>query len=157
MSNDITNGLAHEACDTLISQFTANAPLDSNLVETIVKASNADVNFRDYILGAPVLDLGHAKAIEFVTALLPLMAEAERVPFYTILASFYYETGDKELATASLHTAQALDPKYSLAQLLTRVMNAGYPAEMLSTMRTEIHPKVVETLVSEADRVLVTA
>jgi tetratricopeptide (TPR) repeat protein len=157
MSNDITNGLAHEACDTLISQYSANAPLDTNLVEIVVKASNANANFRDYVLGAPVLEFGHEKAIHFVTELLPLMAEAERVPFYAILAGFYYETGDNELATASLHTAQALNPNYSLATLLTRVMNAGMPASMLTAMRYELHPKVTETLVSESDTVLVTA
>ena len=157
MSNDITNGLAHEACDTLIAQFTANAPLDTNLVEIVVKATNANVNFRDYVLGAPVLEFGHTKAIHFVTDLLPLMAEAERVPFYTILSSFYYESGDSELAVASLHTAQALNPDYSLAKLLTRVINANYPASMMTTMRLELHPKVTETLVNESDTVLVSA
>lgn len=157
MSNDITNGLAREACDTLIAQFTANAPLDNDLVEIVVKASNADVNFRDYVLGAPVLAFGHEKAIHFVTDLLPLMAEADRVPFYTILAGFYYESGDSELATASLHTAQALNPDYSLAKLLTRVMLSGMPSGMLTGMRLELHPKVTETLVNESDRVLVSA
>jgi hypothetical protein len=157
MSNDITNGLAHKACDTLISQFTANAPLDTNLVEIVVKATNANVNFRDYVLGAPVLEHGHEKSIHFITALLPLMAEAERVPFYTILASFYYETGDNELAVASLVTAQALNPDYSLASLLTRVINANYPASMMTQMRVELHPKVTETLVNESDTVLVSA
>lgn len=157
MSNDITNGLAHKACDTIIAEFIANAPLDTNLVEIVVKATNANVNFRDYVLGAPVLEHGHAKAIEFVTALLPLMAEAERVPFYTILASFYYETGDNELAVASLHTAQALNPDYSLASLLTRVINSGFPSQAMTAMRYELHPKVTETLVSESDTVLVTA
>jgi tetratricopeptide (TPR) repeat protein len=157
MSNDITNGLAHKACDTIIAEFIANAPLDTNLVEIVVKATNANVNFRDYVLGAPVLEHGHAKAIEFVTALLPLMSEAERVPFYTILASFYYETGDNELAVASLHTAQALNPDYSLASLLTRVINSGFPSQAMTAMRYELHPKVTETLVSESDFVLVSA
>ena len=157
MSNDITNGLAHKACDTIISQYFANAPLDTNLVEIVVKATNANVNFRDYVLGAPVLEHGHEKSIHFITALLPLMSEAERVPFYTILASFYYETGDSELAVASLHTAQALNPDYSLASLLTRVINANYPASMMTQMRVELHPKVTETLVNESDTVLVSA
>jgi hypothetical protein len=157
MSNDITNGLAHEACDTIISQYFANAPLDTNLVEIVVKATNANANFRDYVLGAPVLEHGHTKAIHFVTALLPLMSEAERVPFYTILSAFYYELGDNELATASLHTAQALDPEYSLAKLLTRVMNSGYPSEGLTQMRVELHPKVMATLTTERDTVLVSA
>jgi hypothetical protein len=85
------------------------------------------------------------------------MSEAERVPFYTILASFYYETGDNELAVASLHTAQALNPDYSLASLLTRVINANYPASMMTQMRVELHPKVTETLVNESDTVLVSA
>lgn len=157
MSNDITNGLAREACDTLIAQFTANAPLDTNLVEIVVKASNANANYRDYLLGAPVLELGHETAIRFITDLLPLMAEADRVPFYSILASFYYETGDNELAVASLVTADAINPDYSLAKLLTRVINSGFPASMMTSMRHELHPKVVETLVNESDFVLVSA
>ena len=145
---------AHEALDSLISQFSNNEALDTTLVEAVVKASNANVNFRDYVLGAPVLEFGHEKSIHFVTALLPLMAEAERVPFYTVLSSFYYETGDNELATASLHTAQALDPDYSLAKLLTRVMTSGFPASMMTTMRYELHPKVVKTLIDEADLII---
>lgn len=145
---------AHEALDSLISQFSNNEALDTTLVEAVVKASNSNLNFRDYVLGAPVLEFGHEKSIEFVTALLPLMAEAERVPFYTILAGFYYETGDNELATASLHTAQALDPDYALAKLLTRVMLSGMPSGMLTGMRYELHPKVLETLVDEADLII---
>ena len=145
---------AHEALDSLISQFSNNEALDTTLVEAVVKASNSNLNFRDYVLGAPVLEFGHETAIQFVTALLPLMAEAERVPFYTVLAGFYYETGDKELAVASLHTAQALDPDYSLASLLTRVINAGFPAQAFSAMRYELHPKVVKTLIDEADLII---
>ena len=157
MSNDITNGLAHKACDTILAEFIANAPLDTNLVEIVVKATNANANFRDYVLGAPVLEIGHERAIHFITALLPLMSEAERVPFYTILSSFYYESGDTELAVASLHTAQALDSSYSLAKLLTRVIGASMPPSLMTTMRLELHPKVTETLVNESDTVLVSA
>lgn len=157
MSNDITNGIAHEACDTLIAQFTANASLDTNLVEIVTKATNASPNFRDYVLGAPVLELGHQASIKFIEALLPLMVEADRVPFYTVLSSFYYETGDTELAVVALATAQNLNPDYSLAQLLLRVIGAGWDKEGLTHMRLELHPKVVNTLTTERDTVLVSA
>lgn len=155
MSNDITNGMAHEACDTLIAQFTANAPLDTNLVAIVTKACNASPNFRDYVLGAPVLELGHHTAIKFIEAILPLVHnEADRVPYYTVLSSFYYETGDTELAVVSLATAQNLDPDYSLAQLLLRVIGAGWDREGLTHMRLELHPKVVETLTTERELVI---
>jgi hypothetical protein len=38
------------------------------------------------------------------------------------------------------------DEKYSLAQLIKRVIGAGWPAEMFAEMRKELHPKVLETL-----------
>jgi hypothetical protein len=155
MSNDITNGMAHEACDTLIAQFTANAPLDTNLVEIVTKASNGSPNFRDYVLGAPVLELGHHTAIKFIEAILPLVPnEADRVPFYTVLSSFYYEIGDTELAVVSLATAQNLNPDYSLAKLLTRVIDAGWESAGITQMRQELHPKVVETLTTERELVI---
>jgi hypothetical protein len=43
-----------------------------------------------------------------------------------------------------LNYALRLDKDYSLALLLLRVFNAGWPAEQFKTMRNELDPKIIE-------------
>lgn len=145
MTKVITRGLAIDALDALIDQFAKNEPLSADNAEVVSFAVNNDLQVRDYLIGGLPETLTAEGAISFVTDLLPLVAEADRVPFYTLLSAYYHEAGDTDLAHASLFTAQSLNPDYSLASLLSRAFNAGFPLNLVE-MRSELHPKVVETI-----------
>lgn len=145
MTKVITRGLAIDALDALIDQFAKNEPLSADNAEVVSFAVNNDLQVRDYLIGGLPETLTAEGAISFVTDLLPLVAETDRVPFYTLLSAYYHEAGDTDLAHASLFTAQSLNPDYSLASLLSRAFNAGFPLNLVE-MRSELHPKVVETI-----------
>jgi len=153
MTKVITRGLAIEALDALLAEFADNAPLSAEHAEVVAFAVNNDLQIRDYVLGLLPETLTAQGAISFVTDLLPLVAETDRVPFYSVLSAFYSEAGDNDLAHASLFTAQSLNPDYSLAKLLSRVLASGMPMDFAS-MRAELHPKVVETLTENRELVI---
>jgi hypothetical protein len=146
----LTNKQALQAYEEIVEAYASNEPLPVTAVNVLV-ASIKDVQVRDYILGHAPLTYGAEGAVAFITEILPLVDEAQRVAFYTLLSAFYYEAGDSELAFASIVQAQALDPNYSLAKLLERVFKAGWPAESLAQMRVELHPKVVENFEVETE------
>lgn len=146
----LTNLEALSAYTSVFKAFTAGEALPVNEVNILVYAVQ-DMQVRDYLLGHAPQVLGAQGAIDFVTAILPLVEENQRTAFYTVLSAFYYELGDKELAFASLMQAQSLDPNYSLANLLDRVFRAGWEAESWEAMRNELHPKVVATFEVEEE------
>ncbi len=43
-----------------------------------------------------------------------------------------------------MNYALRLDKEYSLAHLLLRVFNAGWPADQFAAMRDELDPKIIE-------------
>lgn len=153
MTKVITYGSAVEALDALMLEHVNNAPLSADLAEVVSFAVNNDLQVRDYVLGLLPETLTAEGAISFVTDLLPLVAETDRVPFYSVLSAFYSEAGDNDLAHASLFTAQSLNPNYSLANLLSRVLASGMPMNF-AQMRAELHPKVVETLTENRELVI---
>lgn len=154
MSNDITYREALRAFKVLGHNFATDEALDSKDVEVLSFAVNNDLQIRDYLLGQLPLSFGANGAVEFITELLPLVDEAQRAPFYTLMSAFFYEAGDVELATASLVQAEVLDPAYSLAHLLARVYQAGWPSDSIAQMRGELHPKVVKTITSNLDHLV---
>jgi len=144
MTTPVTYGSAIEAIDSLLSEFANNEPLSVSHAEVVSFAVNHDVQIRDYLLGGLPETLTANGAIHFITDLMPLVAEADRVPFYTLLTAFYHEAGDNDLAYASLFTAQSLNANYSLAQLLERAIGSG--GINFAELRSELHPKVVESI-----------
>lgn len=146
----LTNKQALTAYGEVYEAFVSNEALPVNAVNLLVY-SMQDLQVRDYFLGHAPITLGAETAIQFVTAILPLVEESERTPFYTVLSAFYYEAGDKDLAFASIMQAQALDPNYSLAELLERVFKAGWSPESFVEMRSELHPKVLKEFEEEKE------
>jgi hypothetical protein len=140
----LTNRQALQAYTEIVEAYASNEPLPTTSVNVVVE-SIKDLQVRDYILGHAPMSFGAKGAIDFVTAILPLVDEGARAPFYTVMSAFYYEANDSELAFVSLLQAKLLDPDYALAGLLERVYKAGWPADQFATMRNELHPKVVAT------------
>jgi hypothetical protein len=138
----LTNKQAVEAFENLERQYEKQISFAKKDVEIVVTAIHTSLQFRDYVMGELPNLKDTATALEFITALLPLVDEGQRAPLYTIMSGYYYETGDSELAFVSLLQAKLLDPNYSLANLFERVFKAGWGADSFPQMRAELHPKV---------------
>lgn len=138
----ITHRQAVEAFEKLETQYETQKPFSQTAVDTVIEAIHASFTFRDYVMGELPNLKDTATALDFLTAMLPLVAEEKRTPLYTIMSGYYYETGDTELAMVSLVQAQLLDPEYSLAKLFNRVFQAGWAQDAFPSMRAELHPKV---------------
>lgn len=99
-----------------------------------------DIQVRDYALGL----LDPSTPDKFRPTLLMLLDAAPTDSDYInapacLLAALEYEQDNKEDAFIVLSNANA---RYSLAQLLTRVFEANWPANSFGNMREELHPKV---------------
>ena len=106
-----------------------------------VLGSLSDIQVRDFALGS------HDDAtIEIYWTiwryLLRIAPTGFVAPVASLLAALSYEKGEGALAQRSLDRALTDDPSYSLAALLRRVFNAGWPPESFAAMRRDLHPKV---------------
>ena len=88
-------------------------------------------------------------AVELWRTLLSHTPSGYRAPVACLLSATSYEAGEGGLARLALDEAIKDDPEYSLARLLNRVMEAGWPPEAFTRMRHELAEKL-EALVEVA-------
>jgi hypothetical protein len=110
-------------------------------LSALVLASLSDIQVRDFALGS------HDEvSIEVYWSmwryLLRIAPSGFVAPVASLLAAISYERGEGALAQRCLDRAFADDPSYSLAGLLRRVFNAGWPPQSFAAMRRDLHPKV---------------
>lgn len=149
----ITVKQASQAINKMATDFMESNEINSELLSVFTAGISSDVtaHLRDYVLGMPI-DFGTQFMINFAEAIEAQTPEGDSVAIKTILSSFYFENLETAKAKAKLDEALALNPTYSLAQLLSRVFNAGWPVESFATMRAELHPQVVKILLEEPDK-----
>lgn len=110
-----------------------------------------NIQLRDYLMGTPLTySLDHC-----ITALAKIVnvchsLELASYPFNTVSASFHFEQGNR--AQALLMISEALTHDYSLARLLSRVFTYDAPSSIFTSMRAELHSKVVDNLADDADK-----
>jgi hypothetical protein len=132
-----------QVCELIAESLNNDIELTGEKLEAVILAVNSDVQVRDWLMGLPTrwtLDEG-IKLMQYLCVHAP---SEDLAPFVTLQAMFYYELGNVEKSTMLLNYALRLDKDYSLAQLLKRVMSAGWPADAFQTMRKELDPIVVE-------------
>ena len=127
----------------LVDQFLLSEA-DKQNDETIINVLYylTDIQVRDYAMGLLSVD----NAEQNIKALNVLLDKAPTDSVYisapaVLLASIHYEVGNKEEAFLALDNAR---PWYAMKSLLHRAFNAGWPQEAFSSMRRNLHPKVVE-------------
>lgn len=153
VKENLTVGRGVECLNALINSFKDNQEFSPELVADMAEVVSADIQVRDYLLGLP-LELSVKDSIGFINSLLPLVEEKHRTPLYAVLSAYHYEAGDTELAIVALTECQKLTPDYSLAKLLSRVFQAGWPAPAFAQMRNELHPKVKACITETADNLI---
>jgi hypothetical protein len=145
-----------EACELITSHI--GMPVNEIMDEAqkrMIFAVNNDIQVRDFFMGLPV---NHdIKDVIKLSAFLAGMAkQGEDVPFFTLTGMFAYEMGNDKLCKLSLNYAEKNNPSYSLTQLLKRVIMSGWPKESFVTMRTELHPKIIQHCYTEEPDFVIT-
>ena len=135
------------------SLMTFEDGLPSADISAIIYAINNEIQIRDYLLGLPA-----TFPIETCQAFMSYLSDsvdgAERYSVDTIASAYFFETGDIEMAIMLLATALDTKSDYSLALLLKRVVEAGWPADSFRKMREELHPQVIANLEEKQDELI---
>ena len=118
------------------------APDDDHIAE-IAAAMQKDIQLRDFMLGLP-----SERKIEDVNTYLAYFVDSVPdefiAPVGSVLASNLYSLEQTDAAKELLSKVQQANPQYSLANLLNRVFNSGWPSGAFVAMTHELHPKVKE-------------
>jgi hypothetical protein len=147
----VTISKVKDLIDTSIGEFISHDQdycIDEDDFNAIVLGINSDLDLRDYALGLPIahdIELVRGWISFFITELSE--DEDSRVPFHTIYSALSYEM--KEMTIANAYLSLGIQKDYSLANLLLRVYSAGWPTGAIAKMREELHPKVIEALMSK--------
>lgn len=126
--------------DAIYFQIDSGFAPDFDHIAEVTAGLNKDIQLRDFVLGLP-----SERPIAAVNAYLACFMDTVPgefiAPVASILAANLYSIED---TTAQSVLSQALEnnPRYSLAQLLNRVFNSGWPAAAFTAMTYELHPKV---------------
>jgi hypothetical protein len=150
-SSTITIKQVKDLIDVSIGEFISHDQdycIDEDDFKAIVLGVNSDLDLRDYLLGLPIdhdIELVRGWIAFFIGEISE--DDDQRVPFHTIFSALSYEMND--LVRTSAYLSLGLQKDYPLANLLNRVYSAGWPAGALATMREDLHPKVVESLLNK--------
>lgn len=147
--------LEGEQLDKKIQQFqikganAINNLVNGNDVEgknsTLVVGSLVDLQVRDYAVGI-TNSANRNKLIELWEGLAKSAPVGTIAPLATLAGITRYEIGDNLGANEWLDVADKDQEGYALAQLIRRVMSAGWTVDQFEVMRKQLHPKVVKTI-----------
>ncbi len=128
--------------DAIYSQIDSGQAPDFDHIAEVTAGLNKDIQLRDFVLGLP-----SERPIAAVNAYLACFMDTVPgefiAPVASILAANLYSIEDKTAQSVLSHALEN-NPRYSLANLLNRVFNSGWPAGAFKTMTEELHPKVKE-------------
>ncbi len=126
--------------DAIYFQIDSGFAPDDDHIAEVTAGLNKDIQLRDFVLGLP-----SERPIEAVNTYLASFMDVVPgefiAPVASILAANLYSIEDTS-AKDVLSQALENNPTYSLAQLLNRVFNSGWPASAFTEMTHELHPKV---------------
>lgn len=151
LKEKITVGEALNLIHDSIMTFEDGLP--SADISQIIYAINNEIQIRDYLLGMPnTFPMDTCKA--FISYISDSVDGAERYSVDTVSSAYFFETGDIGMSLMLLATALDTKSDYSLAQLLKRVIQAGWEPESFQQMRNELHHKVVKELEAIQDQLI---
>jgi hypothetical protein len=128
--------------DAIYAQVDLDTAPDDVHIAEITAAMNKDIQLRDFMLGLPS-ERPIAAVNTYLAYFMDVVPGEFIAPVASVLAANLYSIED-EFATEVLSRALEHNPSYSLALLLNRVFNSGWPAGAFVAMTYELHPKVKE-------------
>jgi hypothetical protein len=140
-----------EAVELISGMLNNDINLEGEELEKVIFAVNEDIQVRDWMMGLPI-KWSLEESIKFMQYMAVHTTAQDSVPFITVQAIFYYELGEHDKATQCLNYSLHMDSQYSLALLVKRVIDAGWPVGAFKPMRESVHPRVVEECFNEEGR-----
>lgn len=134
-----------ETMDLLLDDFRMGYGATNRTLVARLIGRMSDLQVRDYAMGVHTEDTYDLYFMMW-RELLRLAPVGFVAPIACIVGAMAYEGGDGALAQKALDRAFDDDEHYPLVALLRRVFNAGWPPESFSSMRAELHPKVVASI-----------
>ena len=134
--------------DDNFESFSMGLELDENEVNTIIEGVNNVLDLRDYLLGLPQA-YDFEKCVEFVSYLNSFTTENSSRATSIVLAFYAFENGDTITAQELVNYVMENSPRYSMAQLLQRVISAGWEPSSLTEMREQLHDSVIASITGE--------
>jgi hypothetical protein len=128
--------------DAIYSQIDSDTAPDEQHIAEVTAGLNKDIQLRDFVLGLPS-ERPIAAVNTYLAFFMDVVPGEFIAPVASILAANLYSIED-ESAREVLSQALENNPSYSLANLLNRVFNSGWPADAFKAMTEELHPKVKE-------------
>ena len=129
--------------DAIYAQVDSDTAPDNDHIAEIAAGMQKDIQLRDFMLGLP-----SERKIEDVNTYLAYFVDSVPdefiAPVASVLAANLYSLEQAGPAKELLSKALEFSPSYSLAQLLNRVFNSGWPAGAFTAMTHELHPRVKE-------------
>jgi hypothetical protein len=148
----VTVKQASQAINQLATNFMESNEIDADLLSIVTTGITSDTirHLRDYMMGMPA-DFGVGFMIKFAEAIVEKTEAHNSYAIKTILSAFYFENSEVDKANKLLAEVLESNPNYSLAKLLLRVFEAGWPVEAFVTMRKELHPKVILAIKEDSE------
>jgi len=137
--------LGAEAVNELVEEFSAAGISTNKPLIALVIARLTDLQVRDYAMGMVNAD-NSITLWDMWRWLLTIAPAGYIAPIASIFAVMSYERGDGALAQRALDRALADNSTYPMAKLLRRTFAAGWPPSAFAQMRSELHPKICESL-----------
>jgi hypothetical protein len=128
--------------DAIYTQVDSDTAPDDEHIAEVTAGLNKDIQLRDFVLGLPS-ERPIAAVNTYLAFFMNVVPGEFIAPVASILAANLYSIED-ESAREVLSQALENNPSYSLANLLNRVFNSGWPADAFKAMTEELHPKVKE-------------
>lgn len=153
MNTTLTRGQALDTINFAIENFINEIEVSDLDIEAITYAINSDLQIRDYFLGLPA-DFPMQTCVDFVNYLSRMTNMNECYAYDTISAMYQIELENTEFAKSLLAIAEVANPNYNLIRLAKRVIAAEWPGSALTTMREELHSKVVAGIAEDSDYVI---
>lgn len=153
MNQNPTIGDAFDSLNSAIAEYATDGVMVSEQIEIFNQAIQADVNFRDLLMGLPK-HYAMDTCIGFVSYVIGQVHEQERTPYLTILSAYSYELGDNKSAWNLLKSALEIHSDYSLANLLKQMYVASWSPESLGSMRNKLDDKVRAVVEEQRDVVI---
>lgn len=133
------------AINDLLVDFREKGERASRTLAALVLSRLNDLTIRDYAIGVASDEI-QADLFAMWRWLLTIAPKGFIAAPATLYAELAYEMGDAGLALRSLERALEDDSDYQLAKLLRRTYAAGWLPENFKVMRSELHPKICESL-----------
>ncbi len=150
VDDDEGRRLGAKTFDKLLSEFAKTGKCSDYKDVALLLVSLKDVVVRDYLLGS-ITEENVSDIRSLWRWLLLVAPDGYKTPIACLNAAIAYESGDGAGAHIFLDIAVKEEEDYSLASILKRVFNAGWPPESFAQMRKELHPKVFASLFQTAN------